>query len=94
MQGVLKTPAGTTEPCLLKKMPTGVLGIASFQPHKKGTYQVEVTADGKPIAGSPFKLDVGDAQVSQAGHVKHSGATDKATANQWNNIELDVTSSG
>ena len=30
MVGVIKTPSGATEPCLLKKMPDGKLGIWSY----------------------------------------------------------------
>jgi len=32
MVGVLKTPAGATEPCLLKKMSDGKLGICLYRP--------------------------------------------------------------
>ena len=40
-------------------------GVASFTPKAKGTYQVQVTQDGKPFSGSPFKINVGEGQVNQ-----------------------------
>ena len=39
-------------------------GIASFTPKAKGAYQVEVKSGGQAISGSPFKLNVGDSEVS------------------------------
>lgn len=94
MVGVVKAPGGTSEPCLLKKMPDGKLGVAGFQPKKKGSYAIEVTQDGRQIAGSPFKVEVGDAQLCHAGKVKVSGANREATANKWNDVHINIAEAG
>ena len=53
-----------------------------------------VQQDGSAIKGSPFKLDVTDANVSNASHVKMAGATTEGKANDWNQVDLDVSSAG
>lgn len=68
--------------------------IASFQPKTKGTYTVDVTQDGKAIAGSPFKINVDDRHVCNAGKVKVSGAIKEATANKWNDVTLVIDEAG
>lgn len=93
--GTLKLPSGTTEPCLLKKMGDGRLGIASFTPKSKGTYQVEVKSSGKAISGSPFNINVGDGEVANASKVKVSGqGTQHAEANKQNEFSIDISSAG
>lgn len=94
MVGVIKTPSGVLEPCLLKKMPDGKLGVAGFQPKKKGTYAIEVKQEGRAITGSPFKVEVGDQQVCHAAKVHVSGAVQTATANKWNELLLNITDAG
>lgn len=37
--------------------------MSSFAPKTKGAYTVEVTQEGKPIKGSPFKIVVDDHKV-------------------------------
>lgn len=93
--GILKLPSGTTEPCLLKKMDDGRLGIASFTPKSKGTYQVEVKSGGKSISGSPFKIAVGDHEVASASKVKVTGAgIQNAEANKENEFAIDISNAG
>jgi filamin len=94
MVGVLKTPSGGVEPCLLKKNAQGKLGIASFQPKVKGTYTVEVKQDGKAVAGSPFRINIDDHHVCNPHKVKISGAFKEATANTWNEVTLNIEEAG
>jgi filamin len=94
MIGVMKTPNGNTEPCLLKKTADGKLGIASFQPKMKGAYTIEVKQDGKAITGSPFKVNIDDHHVCNAHKVKVSGAFKEATANSWNDVTINIEEAG
>jgi len=71
-----------------------VVGVAAFQPKKKGSYSVEVTQDGKAIKGSPFKIEVGDGQLCQASKVRVTGANKEATANKWNDVHINVADAG
>lgn len=93
--GTLKLPNGSTEPCLLKKMADGRLGIASFTPKAKGTYQVDVKSGGSSISGSPFKVNVGDNEVATAGKVKVTGSgLQTAEANKQNEFGVDISKAG
>lgn len=93
--GTMKLPNGSTEPCLLKKMSDGQLGVASFTPKTKGTYQVEVKSGGSNIAGSPFKINVGDNEVASPGKVKVTGnGLQTAEANKQNEFGIDISKSG
>lgn len=93
--GILKLPNGSSETCLLKKMPDGNLGIASFTPKVKGAYQVEVKSSGQAIKGSPFKLNVGDNEVASPGKVKVSGqGLQSAEANKQNEFTVDISNAG
>jgi len=69
-------------------------GVVGFQPKKKGSYAVEVTQEGKAIKGSPFKIEVGDGQLCQASKVHMSGAIKDATANKWNDIQINLKDAG
>lgn len=90
----LKSPGGGAEPCLLKRTSDGNLGIASFQPKKKGTYHVVVTQDGKEIAGSPFAINIDDHHVCAAHKVKVTGAIKEAVANRVNDIGINIADAG
>ena len=95
MVGILKTPGGKEEHCLLKRMPDGQLGIASFTPKNPGMHVVTVTQDGSPYPGSPFKVQVGEAQVARPGHVKFTDTGLKTpVANQWNKVGIDISDAG
>ncbi|ESN97587.1 hypothetical protein HELRODRAFT_178024 [Helobdella robusta] len=94
MVGTLKAPNGSTELCLLKKTSDTKLAIASFQPKQKGSYKIDVTQEGKPIKGSPFTISVNDQHVCAAGRVRLHGATSEATANTWNEIQIDISQAG
>lgn len=69
--------------------------LACFQPKVRGKYVVNVTAEGSPIQGSPFKIDVRDDQLCKAVQVKVSGqGKADAEANIWNDICIDVSGAG
>lgn len=53
-----------------------------------------MTQDGKAVTGSPFKINITDAQVSSAHKVKVAGATKTAVANQWNDIKINIQEAG
>ncbi|KAL8592277.1 hypothetical protein ACOMHN_036911 [Nucella lapillus] len=92
--GAVQTPAGSVEPCILKKMGDGEIGIASFNPRSKGEYKVNVMRHEKHIKGSPFKVNVGNTEMGHAAGCKVTGAIDKATANKPNELIIDTTSAG
>ena len=71
-----------------------VEGVVGFQPKKKGSYSVEVTQEGKAIAGSPFRIEVGDGQLCQANKVHVSGASKEAKANKWNEVHINIADAG
>jgi len=92
--GKIKTPGGQSEPVLLKKMKDGSLGLASFAPKVKGTYVVDAEQEGKAISGSPFKINVTDAQVACAAKVKVGGAFEKMESGKQNEMSIDLTNAG
>jgi len=68
--------------------------VVGFQPKKKGSYSIEVTQEGKAIPGSPFRIEVGDGQLCQAGKVHVSGASKEATAMKWNDVHIKLADAG
>lgn len=94
LQGTVQFPDGTAEPCILKKLASGKLGIGSFETAKSGTYSVDVQHDGDPYSGSPFQVRISEAQVANAAKVKATGSIEKALANEWNEIRLGATEAG
>ncbi|KAL8614771.1 hypothetical protein ACOMHN_017752 [Nucella lapillus] len=94
LQGTIQTPAGNIEPCILKKMGDGEIGIASFNPRTKGEYKVNVLRHDKHIKSSPFRVMVGDNEMGHAAGCKITGATDKASANTPNEVIVDTTNAG
>ncbi|XP_067618137.1 filamin-A isoform X2 [Eurosta solidaginis] len=68
----IQAPSGLEEPCFLKRMPTGNIGI-SFTPREIGAHMVSVKRMGVHIANSPFKVDVCEREVGDAKKVKVSG---------------------
>jgi hypothetical protein len=69
-------------------------GVAGFQPKKKGSYVIEVLQDGRQVTGSPFKVEVGEGQLCHAGKVRVSGASHSATANKWNELNINIAEAG
>ncbi|XP_066996809.1 filamin-A isoform X6 [Anabrus simplex] len=69
----IQAPSGLEEPCFLKRLPNGNIGI-SFTPREVGEHVVSVKRMGKHIANSPFKINVGEREVGDAKKVKVTGA--------------------
>ncbi|XP_062534607.1 filamin-A isoform X3 [Armigeres subalbatus] len=70
----IQAPSGLEEPCFLKRMPTGNIGI-SFTPREIGEHTVSVKRLGKHIANSPFKVNVSEREVGDAKKVIVTGST-------------------
>ncbi|XP_055529815.1 filamin-A isoform X3 [Wyeomyia smithii] len=68
----IQAPSGLEEPCFLKRMPTGNIGI-SFTPREVGEHTVSVKRIGKHIANSPFKVKVCEREVGDAKKVNVTG---------------------
>jgi len=68
----VQAPSGLEEPCLLKRMPNGSLGI-SFTPKETGEHLIKVLRLGRPIPNSPFKIHVGESELGNAGRVRVYG---------------------
>ncbi|GAU93664.1 hypothetical protein RvY_05566 [Ramazzottius varieornatus] len=94
LEATIKTPSGLEEPCNLKILPNGHLGI-SFTPREVGQHQVIVTRHGKPIQGSPFKIQVAEKEVGNASRVKVSGdALKEGKTNALNEFTVDTRQAG
>ncbi|KAL5013398.1 hypothetical protein ScPMuIL_007668 [Solemya velum] len=90
----IKTPSGQVEPCLLKRLPNGHLGI-SFTPHEVGEHLVNVYRNEKHIANSPFKIVVGESELGNASKVKVYGkGLEEGMANEVNEFTVDTTEAG
>ncbi|XP_050531190.1 filamin-A isoform X2 [Daktulosphaira vitifoliae] len=68
----IQAPSGLEEPCFVKRLPNGNLGI-SFTPREIGQHTVSVKKMGQHIVNSPFKITVGEREVGDAKKVKVSG---------------------
>merc|ERR1719229_565554 len=68
----IRSPSGREEPCILKRLPSGHLGI-SFTPREVGEHLVNVYRNGRHIPNSPFKIFVGDGDVGNARRVRVYG---------------------
>lgn len=73
LNAVISTPSGLEEPCFLKRLPSGNIGI-SFTPRETGEHTVSVKRMGKQIKNSPFKINVSEREVGNAKKVKVTGA--------------------
>jgi filamin len=88
------TPGGTDESCLVKKLPTGALGV-SFTPRDSGQHFVNVRRGHKHVQGSPFMINVLDREIGDATKVKLRGlAIREAVANLDNEITVDMKEAG
>lgn len=68
----IQTPSGLEEPCFLKRMPSGNIGV-SFTPRETGEHYVSVKRMGKHINNSPFKVNVCEREVGDAKKVIVTG---------------------
>ncbi|XP_035708450.1 filamin-A isoform X3 [Folsomia candida] len=87
-------PSGLEEPCFLKRLPSGNIGI-SFTPREIGEHLVSVKRMGTHIANSPFKIQVGEREVGDAKKVKTSGtALKEGSTHADNTFNVDTRNAG
>ena len=72
LHATIRSPSGFEEPCVLKKLANGSLGI-SFIPRETGDHLVNVYRDGQHIKNSPFRIHVGSAEIGDASKVRVYG---------------------
>lgn len=90
----IQTPSGLEEPCFLKRMPSGNIGI-SFTPREIGEHAVSVKRQGKHISNSPFKVNVCEREVGDAKKVKVSGdALTEGKTQEENTFTVDTRNAG
>jgi len=90
----ITAPSGLEEPCYLKKLPNGNLGI-SFTPREKGEHSVAVKKMGAHIANSPYPIVVGEKEVGDAKKVKVSGpALKEGKTHVENAFTIDTKEAG
>ncbi|XP_065372295.1 filamin-A isoform X3 [Calliphora vicina] len=90
----IQAPSGLEEPCFLKRMPTGNIGI-SFTPRETGTHMVSVKRSGRHIPNSPFEVTVMEREVGDAKKVKVSGAGLKEGKTHTENVfSVDTRNAG
>lgn len=72
LHATIRSPSGYEEPCILKKLANGSLGI-SFVPREIGDHLVNVYRDGQHIKNSPFRIHVGSSEIGDASKVRVFG---------------------
>ena len=94
LHATIKSPSGHEEPCLLKKLTNGSLGI-SFTPREVGEHVVSVLRDGKHIKNSPFRIEVRQSEIGDASRVKLYGkGLQEGTANKINEFFVNTKEAG
>jgi filamin len=94
LQATIKSPSGHEEPCLLKKLSNGSLGI-SFTPREVGEHIVSVLREGKHIKNSPFRIEVRQSEIGDASKVKVYGkGLTEGTANKVNEFFVNTKDAG
>lgn len=94
LNAVITTPSGIEEPCFLKRLPSGNIGI-SFTPREAGEHTVSVKRMGKQIKNSPFKINVSEREVGNAKKVKVSGgALSNGKTHTDNTFVIDTREAG
>uniref|UniRef100_A0A3P9I3H5 Filamin A, alpha (actin binding protein 280) n=1 Tax=Oryzias latipes TaxID=8090 RepID=A0A3P9I3H5_ORYLA len=68
----LTTPSGREEPCLLKMLRNGHVGI-SFIPKEMGEHLVNIKKNGRHIPSSPFAVMISQSEIGDASRVRVSG---------------------
>lgn len=90
----IQAPSGLEEPCFLKKLPNGHLGI-SFTPREFGPHMVSVKRMGTHIQNSPFKITVDAKEVGNSSNVKITGdALKEGKTHQENQFTIDTREAG
>ncbi|KAL8615195.1 hypothetical protein ACOMHN_029211 [Nucella lapillus] len=94
LTATVRSPSGREEPCLLKRLANGHLGM-TFTPSEKGEHLVNVFRNGKHIPNSPFKVMVGESELGNASKVKVTGKGIKeGMANEVNEFFVDTREAG
>ncbi|XP_054165990.1 filamin-A-like [Oppia nitens] len=87
-------PSGLEEPCFVKKLANGHLGI-SFTPRENGEHIVNVKKLVNHITGSPFKINVLEREIGDASKVKITGSALKEGKTQVvNELLIDTKEAG
>ncbi|GFU29293.1 filamin-A, partial [Nephila pilipes] len=87
-------PSGLEEPCFLKTLPNGHLGI-SFTPREAGPHLVNVKRQGNHIQGSPFTINVLDQEIGDASKVKVIGdSIREGKTHVANEFKIDTKEAG
>jgi filamin len=90
----IQAPSGLEEPCFLKRLPTGNIGI-SFTPREIGEHVVSVKKLGNHITNSPFKINVCEREVGDARKVNVSGnALKEGKTHVQNTFNVDTRNAG
>ncbi|XP_006010193.1 filamin-A isoform X2 [Latimeria chalumnae] len=66
------TPSGREEPCLLKRLRNGHIGI-SFVPKEIGEHVVSIKKNGRHIPSSPITVMISQSEIGDASRVRVSG---------------------
>lgn len=94
LNAIILTPSGLEEPCFLKRLPSGNIGV-SFTPREIGDHVVSVKRMGKQIKNSPFKIAVTEKEVGNAKKVKVDGeALSVGKTHVDNFFTIDTSSAG
>lgn len=93
LTATIVTPGGSEEPCIIKKLPSGSLGI-SFTPRDSGQHFVNVKRSNKHIPGSPFMINVLDREIGDASKVKVKGNTKEGKTHTENELIIDTKDAG
>ncbi|GBP12229.1 Filamin-A [Eumeta japonica] len=87
-------PSGLEEPCFLKMLPSGNIGI-SFTPREAGQHTVSVKKMGNHIQNSPFNITVQSQEVGDAKKVKVAGtALKEGKTHTENTFTVDTKNAG
>ncbi|KAG7297137.1 hypothetical protein JYU34_020104 [Plutella xylostella] len=90
----IQAPSGLEEPCFLKHLPSGNIGI-SFTPREAGQHTVSVKKMGTHIQNSPFNITVQDAEVGDAKKVLVAGdALKEGKTHADNTFTVDTKNAG
>ncbi|XP_022834702.1 filamin-A isoform X4 [Spodoptera litura] len=90
----IQAPSGLEEPCFLKRLPSGNIGI-SFTPREAGQHIVSVKKMGVHIQNSPFNITVLAQEVGDAKKVKVSGnALKEGKTHAENTFSVDTRNAG
>ena len=94
LTATIVTPGNVEEPCIIKKLANGQLGI-SFVPRDSGQHFVNVKRGNQHIAGSPFMINVLEREIGDASKVRVTGHAVKEGITQMDNeFTIDTKDSG